>query len=94
MRLQPTTTGFRIRLKVVPGASHNSLAGWLGDRLKIRVAAPPEHGRANAAACLVLAKALGLNARSVQIVAGQTCAEKTAEVRGLSAEQAAALLPD
>ncbi len=93
MRLQTTTTGLRIRLKVVPGASRDSLAGWLGDRLKIRVAALPEHGQANAAACRLLAKALGLNRRQVQIVAGHASPEKTAEVQGLSAEQALALLP-
>jgi len=94
MRIESTSSGLRIRLKVVPGASRDALAGWLDDRLKIRVAAPPEQGQANAAVCRVLAKALGLNPRQVEIVSGHTSPQKTAEVHGLTATQAAALLPE
>ena len=36
-----------IRVKAVPGAKREEIAGALGDRLKIRVAQPPEGGRAN-----------------------------------------------
>ena len=38
-----------LEVKVVPGASRSEVTGWLGDSLKIRVAAPPERGKANAA---------------------------------------------
>lgn len=93
MRIESTSNGLRIRLKVVPGSSRDALAGWLDDRLKIRVAAPPEQGQANAAVCRLLAGALGISRRQVQIVSGHTSPEKTAEVQGLTADQAAALLP-
>lgn len=45
---------------MVPGASKSEISGWLGDALKIRVAAQPEKGNANAAVVAVLASGLGL----------------------------------
>ena len=39
-----------VRVKAVPGARQNAVTGTLGDRLKIRVSAPPEGGKANDAA--------------------------------------------
>lgn len=47
--LRACPEGCEVRLKVVPGASRSGLAGVLGDRLKVRVAAPPEGGKANRA---------------------------------------------
>jgi len=49
-----------IAVKAVPGAARDEIAGLLGERLKVRVAAPPEDGKANEAICRVLAAALGL----------------------------------
>lgn len=74
----------RLAIKVVPGASRDAVAGWLGDALKVRVAAPPERGKANAAVERVLAGALGVAPESVRVVAGATSARKTVEVAGLS----------
>jgi len=31
----------RFAVKVVPGSSRDQIVGWLGDTLKIKVAAPP-----------------------------------------------------
>jgi len=74
----------QLAIKVVPGASRDGVAGWLGTALKIRVAAPPERRKANAAVERVLAEALGLPRDAVRIVAGATSARKTVEVAGLS----------
>jgi len=73
-----------LKIKVVPGASRTELCGWLGDVLKVRVAAPPEKGRANTAVESLLAKALGLPARSVRITSGKSSQHKVAEFSGLS----------
>jgi uncharacterized protein (TIGR00251 family) len=73
-----------LRVKVVPGASRDALAGWLGDALKIRVRAPAERGKANAAVEKIVAEALGVPSTCARIVGGKTSARKTLDVAGLS----------
>lgn len=63
-------SGWEIRVKVVPGSSRSRIAGVLGDRLKIQVAAPPEDGKANKAVIEVLAQWLGLAKSDVELVSG------------------------
>jgi hypothetical protein len=58
------------------------VAGVLGQRLKVRVAAPAEAGKANRAVVRLLKDWLGV--RDVEIVAGSSSAEKTVRVGGLS----------
>lgn len=82
----------RLMVKAVPGAKRDEIAGLLGDRLKVRVSAPPEGGRANAAICELLASALGVRARDVRVVSGMTRAEKVVEVSGADAGAVARLL--
>src|SRR5262245_36714233 len=74
----------KLRLKVVPSSSRTSIDGWLGDTLKIRVTAPPERGKANAAVEAAIAEALGVSSHCVRVVSGQTSARKVIEVTGLS----------
>ena len=68
-----------LRLKVVPGASRAALAGALGDRLKVRVAEPPEDGKANHAVLTLLSK--WLDGASVELVSGHRTPLKTVRVR-------------
>ncbi len=69
-------------VKAVPGASRDQIAGLLGDRLKVRVSAPPEGGKANKAICKLIASALGVKVRRVTIESGQTNPEKVVRVEG------------
>ena len=55
----PLSDGWEVRVKVVPGAKQEGVAGVLGDRLKVRVRAPPEDGRANAAVCALVQRLTG-----------------------------------
>ncbi len=78
------TPAARLQIKVVAGAAQSSIAGWLGDRLKLRVNAVAEKGKANAAVEATIAEALGLHKTAVRIVAGQTSPRKTLEVSGMA----------
>ena len=69
-----------IRVKAVPGASRDEVSGTLGDRLKVRVSAPAEDGRANKAVCAVIARALGVRQKQVSIETGRSSPEKTVRV--------------
>ena len=79
--LRPQTA--RLKAKVVPGSSRNGIVGWLGDALKIKVAAPPEKGRANEAVVAILAERLGVRRDDVQIIAGHSAATKEVAIAGL-----------
>jgi uncharacterized protein (TIGR00251 family) len=72
----------RVAVKAVPGAKRDEIVGPLGDRLKVRVSAPPEGGKANAAIAALLAAALEVRERDVVLVAGHTRPEKVFEVTG------------
>lgn len=79
--MRRTQGGLEIAIKVVPGASRPGIAGALGERLKVRVAEPPEGGKANAAVERLIAGWLGV--RDARIVAGHGRPEKTIFVAGL-----------
>lgn len=74
-----------LMVKAVPGAKRDGVAGRLGERLKVRVAAPPEDGKANKAICRLLAAELGVRAQDVEVVRGHTSPEKTLRIRGITA---------
>jgi hypothetical protein len=74
----------KLRIKVVPGASRDGIAGWLGDTLKVRVRAPAERGKANAAVERIVAEALGIAPGQARIVAGHASARKVVEISGVS----------
>lgn len=84
----------QVLIKVSAGASRNAITGWLGDRLKISVNAPPEKGRANKAVERLIAKSMGVPGRDVSIVTGLTSTDKTVEIRHLGEERVFARLPD
>ncbi|KAF0190706.1 MAG: hypothetical protein FD165_2494 [Gammaproteobacteria bacterium] len=83
----------KLAVKVVPGASRDGIAGWLGDALKVRVTAPPEHGKANTAVEEIVADVLGIPAGHVRIVTGKSAARKVIEIDGLSEAEVYRLLP-
>lgn len=75
-----------LKIKVVPGAKRTEIAGRYDDGIKVRVAAPPEGGKANQALLDLLAQELGVKHGSLRIVRGHTSPQKVVEIDGLSLE--------
>ncbi len=71
-----------IWVKAVPGASRDEIAGVVGDRLKVRISAAPEGGKANKAICKLLASSLGVNANQISIEGGETSPAKIVRISG------------
>ncbi len=69
-------------IKVVPGASRDEIAGVMDDRLKVRVSAAPEAGKANLATCRLLAERLGIRAKRIAVTSGLTSRQKIVRIRG------------
>lgn len=77
----------RLSIKVVPRAARDEIAGWLGDALKVKVAAVPEKGRANAAVERLLGDALGVGEAAVTVVAGGSSPRKIVRIDGLAEDE-------
>jgi uncharacterized protein (TIGR00251 family) len=71
---------FVLKLHVQPGAGRTSVVGRHGDALKVKVAAPPEQGRANEACAALIASILGVKPASVTITGGETSRSKRFKV--------------
>ena len=82
----------KLLLKVVPLSSEDCISGWLDKRLKIKVKAVPEKGKANKAVTMLLEKSLGLNKGNVEIIQGHRSTFKTVEINSLSKAQVLRLL--
>ncbi|HEU5039427.1 MAG TPA: DUF167 domain-containing protein [Gemmatimonadales bacterium] len=92
--IDAAATGVRLRLRVQPRASRTEMAGVHGDRLRVRLAAPPVDGAANEALVRFLAETLGVPRSAVRLVAGVGGRSKVVEVDGVGvAEARARLLP-
>ena len=77
----------RVRLRVSPGAGRPAVVGRHGDAWKLRVAAPPERGRANDAVVRLLSTALELPRPCIRLVAGLAARDKIVELAGLDPEE-------
>lgn len=60
--------------------------------LRVKVVAPPQAGKANAAVIALLARHLGVPRRQLQIVRGASSRDKVVEVAGLGQEELLARL--
>jgi len=85
-----------LSLRVTPNAGSDRIEGRElradGDAvLRLRVAAVPDKGKANAAAVALLAKALGVPKSAIRLVAGETARSKVVEIAGDGTSLAARL---
>jgi len=84
--MEPRT--IRLNLRVSPGAGRSLVVGRHGDAWKLRVAAPPDRGRANDSVVDLLATSLALKRPDVRIVGGALSRDKVVEIAGLTLEEA------
>ena len=69
-------------LHVQPGAKRTGAAGRHGERIKLRLAAPPVDGAATDELVRFLAGAFGVRKRDVTIVSGATSRAKRVRIEG------------
>ena len=92
----------RLAVRLTPRGGRAAVDGWAVDPggrpyLKVRVAAPPVEGAANAALLVFLAKALGLPRSSLTLVSGAGARLKLIDIEGcdpLSLRQAFGAPPE
>ena len=82
----------RLRLHVTPGAREDSIAGWQGDSLRVKVRQRPQKGRANEAVVRLIARRLGIPRSALTIVRGAASRDKVVEVDGISDEELRSVL--
>jgi len=72
-----------LAIKVVPRASRSEVAGTMADgSLKVKVAAVPEKGKANAELCAVLARHFDVLPSAVEVIAGAASTRKRVRIHG------------
>ena len=80
-------TNLELDIRVQPRASRNAVE-IDGERITVRVTAPPESGKANDAVVALLAKRLGVPKRSLQIVRGHKSRDKRIRIDNISSADA------
>lgn len=90
--LSETAGGLVVQLHVQPGAKRSEWAGLHGGALKVRLAAPPIDGRANAALIAFVAETLNLPRSAVCLIAGENSRHKRLRLDGIAADQVGHLL--
>ena len=79
--------GIRLALKVTPNAGRNEITGFKEGVLQLRIATPPEKGKANKELIGFLAERMGVNKSSILIIKGQTSRNKVILIQGISNEE-------
>lgn len=65
-----------LNLHIQPRASRDELAGPHGDRLKVRITAPPVDGKANEHLIRFLARCFGVPKSNITLLSGETGRDK------------------
>ncbi len=82
--LTPSSSGARLKVRVIPRARRHEIAGVRNGALLVRLAAPPVDGAANDALIAFLSERLGLPQRRVRLVSGERSRDKVVEIAGVT----------
>jgi uncharacterized protein (TIGR00251 family) len=78
----------RLRVRVTPRAARNEIVKRRAGVLQVRVTAPPEGGKANAAVCRLVARALKVPPSRVEVARGAGSRDKLLRIEGIEQAQA------
>jgi len=84
----------RLAIKVTPNAGRNEIVGFKDGVLHIKVAAPPEKGKANKELIDFLAEKLAIRKSAVLVVKGQTSRHKIIVIEGMGGDEVLKRLAD
>jgi uncharacterized protein len=87
-----TAATTRLKVRVSPGARRPGIAGRHGDAWKVRVAEPPQDGRANEAVLNLLAETLDVPRARVTLVSGHSSRDKIVVLDGVEQQHTERLL--
>lgn len=90
---QQTNQGIVLKVKVIPKSSRSEIVGWEGEELKIRLAAVPDKGQANAELIRFLANLLKIGKSHVQLIQGDTSRHKRLCLTNISLDQLQKMFP-
>jgi uncharacterized protein (TIGR00251 family) len=74
----------RLAVKVTPNAGRNEISGVKNGVLLVKIAAPPDKGKANKELIDFLSDRLGVRKSAVTIVRGETGRNKIIDVEGMN----------
>ena len=83
----PSPLACTLRIRVQPKAAKSQVVGFRDDVLRLRVTAPPEGGKANAAVVALVAESLDIPPSSVNVVKGRTSRDKVLRVASLTIDE-------
>ena len=84
--------GVVIRFHIQPRASTSEIVGLFGKAYKIRIAAPPVDGQANAELIRFLARLFGVARQGVQVLGGVNSRQKRVLIKGRTFKEIEPLL--
>ncbi|OGO00953.1 MAG: YggU family protein [Chloroflexi bacterium RBG_13_51_52] len=87
MSANKESPGIRLAVRVTPNAGRNEITDLKDGVLYIKIAAPPEKGKANKELIGFLAERMGIKKASLLIIKGQTSRNKVISIQGMSNEE-------
>ena len=77
-----------LKLRIVPNAKRDAVAGEYGDAVKVKVVAPAVEGKANEARLEFIAEKLRVHRRDLALVAGEKSRDKIVAIEGIEPGEA------
>ena len=87
MSANKDSESIRLAVKVTPNAGRNEITGFKEGVLQVKIAAPPEKGKANKELTDFLSETLGMKKSSILIIKGQTSRNKVIVIEGISGDE-------